>query len=193
MADVVAFESVTLDGVMKAPGRPDEDTRDGFAHGGWAAPYADHVTMGLAGEGSSSTGAMLFGRRTYEDFAGFWPNQPDNPFTDVLTATRKYVASTTLAEPLPWANSTLLSGDVPAAVERLEADLDGDLLILGSGVFVRWLIARGLVDRLIMLIHPLVLGSGRRLFEEGLPATRFGLTETRTSATGVVIATYERG
>lgn len=96
-------------------------------------------------------------------------------------------------EPLPWANSTLLSGDVPAAVERLEADLDGDLLILGSGVFVRWLIARGLVDRLIMLIHPLVLGSGRRLFEEGLPATRFGLTETRTSATGVVIATYERG
>jgi dihydrofolate reductase len=192
MSDVVAFESVTLDGVMQAPGRPDEDTRDGFALGGWAAPYADEVTMGLAGEGSGSTGAMLFGRRTYEDFAGFWPNQPDNPFTDLLTATQKYVASTTLAEPLTWANSTLIEGDVPEAVRRLKADVDGDLLVLGSGGLLRSLIPHGLVDRFILLIHPLVLGSGRRLFEAGLPVTSFTLTDTRTSTTGVVIATYER-
>jgi dihydrofolate reductase len=110
MRRIVAFESVTLDGVMQAPGRPDEDTRGGFVHGGWAMPYADEVIIGLAGEDASTTDAILFGRRTYEDFFGFWPNQGDNPFTETLNATQKYVVSTTLREPLPWSNSTLLEG-----------------------------------------------------------------------------------
>ena len=101
MSKVVAFTSVTLDGVMQAPGRPDEDTRRGFRHGGWAAPYADHVIEGLAGEGSSVTGAMLFGRRTYEDLYEVWANATDNPFTDILNSTPKYVASRSLREPLP--------------------------------------------------------------------------------------------
>jgi dihydrofolate reductase len=189
MGKLVAFESVTLDGVMQAPGRPDEDTRDGFEHGGWAAPYADHVTMGLAGEGSETTGAMLFGRRTYEDFAGFWPHQGDNPFTALLNATPKYVASTSLREPLPWENSIPLDGDVPGAVRRLKEELDGDLLVLGSGALVRSLVPEGLVDTFVLLIHPLVLGSGQRLFEHGLPRTPFELVDTKTSTTGVIIAT----
>lgn len=191
MGRIIAFESVTLDGVMQAPGRPDEDVRGGFQHGGWAAPYADEVTMGMAGEGTTTTGALLFGRRTYEDFHGFWPNQPDNPFTKILDETQKYVASSTLREPLPWINSTLLQGDMPAAVRSLKVDLDGDVVVLGSGELVRSLMPHGLIDTYVLLIHPLVLGTGRRLFDEGAPKTALTLTDSKVSTTGVVIATYE--
>jgi dihydrofolate reductase len=112
MGKLVVLTSLTLDGVMQAPGRPDEDRRGGFAHGGWAPPYADSVLGGAVGESLASTGALLLGRRTYEDLFAYWPHQPEpNPFTAVLDATQKYVASTTLAEPLPWRNSTLLRGD----------------------------------------------------------------------------------
>src|SRR6266581_3471332 len=111
MGKVVAFTSVTLDGVMQAPGRPDEDTRGGFGHGGWATPYADPVMGSVSAESGSSAGALLFGRRTYEDFYAVWPKRTDdNPFTPVLNNTQKYVASTTLKDPLPWMNSTLLKG-----------------------------------------------------------------------------------
>ena len=192
MAKLVAFESVTLDGVMQAPGRPDEDVRGGFEHGGWAVPYADEVVMGLAGEGAGTTSAMLFGRRTYEDFAGFWPHQQDNPFTELLNATPKYVASTTLQEPLPWVNSTLLQGDVYDAVNDLKDELDGDLLALGSGELLRGLLAYELVDTMILLIHPLVLGTGQRLLDAGLPKAALTLVESKASTTGVVIATYAR-
>ena len=115
-AALMVIENVTLDGVMQAPGRPDEDTRDGFAHGGWSVPYNDEVLGQLMGEHMARESALLFGRRTYEDFAGFWPHQTDNPFTPVLDARTKYVVSTTLREPLPWANSTLLAGDAVTAV-----------------------------------------------------------------------------
>jgi dihydrofolate reductase len=192
MANLVAFESVTLDGVMQAPGRPDEDVRGDFEHGGWAAPYADEVVMGLAGEGAATTSAMLFGRRTYEDFARFWPNQQDNPFTELLNATPKFVASTTLREPLPWVNSTLLQGDVFDAVGALKDRLDGDLLVLGSGELLRGLLAHHLVDSLILLIHPLVLGTGQRLFDDGLPKAALTLVDSKASTTGVVIASYAR-
>jgi dihydrofolate reductase len=189
MSNVVVLMHLTLDGVMQAPGRPDEDTRGGFAHGGWARPRGDSVAAAIGGIGE--VGGMLFGRRTYEDFFSFWPNQTDNPFTAVLNSTQKYVASTTLAEPLPWSNSTLLTGDAAAAVARLKQQLDKDLLIMGSGELLQSLMRRNLVDQYVLLIHPLVLGTGRRLFTEGSPPAALRLVDTKTTATGVVIATYE--
>lgn len=121
MGKLVMVNNVTLDGVMQAPGRPDEDTRGDFTYGGWAIPYNDEVMGRVMGEGMSQRGATLFGRRTYEDFAAVWPNQPQpNPYTDILNNTQKYVASTTLQEPLPWVNSTLLKGDVAEAVAQLK-------------------------------------------------------------------------
>ena len=192
MGDVVAFESVTLDGVMQAPGRPDEDRRGGFEHGGWAAPYADEQSARLAAEGMGSTRGLLFGRRTYEDFYGFWPNQRDNPFTEILDRTTKYVASRTLTDPLPWQNSSLLDGDASTSVAKLKGDLDGDIVTLGSGELVRSLLRDDLVDRVILLIHPLVLGTGRRLFDDADAPVRFELADTRTTSTGVIVATYGR-
>jgi dihydrofolate reductase len=185
MSDLVVFESLSLDGVMQSPGRPDEDPRDGFAHGGWAVPYADPLMWEDMGRG----GALLLGRRTYEDFASYWPHQTDNPFTEVLNAAQKYVASRTLREPLPWSNSTLLEGDVPQAVARIKEEPGKDLVVLGSGELVRSLITHDLVDEYVLLIHPLVLGSGRRLFPDGTGAA-LRLVGTKTTKTGVVIATY---
>jgi dihydrofolate reductase len=182
----VVFESLSLDGVMQAPGRPDEDRRDGFEHGGWATLYADPVMW----QGMGGGGSLLFGRRTYEDFASYWPNQTDSPFTEVLNSTRKYVASRTLKEPLPWSNSTLLEGDAAEAVAELRQEPGDDLLVLGSGELVRSLMPRQLVDEYVLLIHPLVLGSGRRLFPDGVFAA-LQLVETVTTKTGVVIATYQ--
>src|SRR5262245_58547992 len=167
MTRIVAFESITLDGVMQAPGRPDEDRRGGFEHGGWAAPYADEVSGRAAAEGGAETDALLFGRRTYEDFAGFWPRQKDNPFTDILNNARKLVASRTLQEPLPWQHSELLDGDACDAVAALREQPGRNVVILGSGDLVRALAADGLIDQYTLLIHPLVLGSGQRLFDGG--------------------------
>jgi dihydrofolate reductase len=190
MRAITVFNSLTLDGVMQGPGRPDEDTRGGFAHGGWAAPYSDEVMGRVAAEGMAGPGALLLGRRTYQDFHGFWPNQTDNPFTEVLDNTRKYVASTTLREPLPWRNSTLLEGDAAEAVARLKEQPGEDLTVLGSGELVQSLRRRDLVDRYVLLIHPLVLGSGRRLFPDGGPAATLRLVDSVPTTTGVIIATY---
>jgi dihydrofolate reductase len=192
MPKLVVFTSVTLDGVMQAPGRPDEDPRGGFAHGGWAVPYSDQVMAGVAAEGMAKGGPLLFGRRTYEDFHAFWPKQTDNPFTEVLDASRKYVASTRLREPLPWANSTLLAGDPAEAVAGLKREPGEDLTVLGSGELVQTLRRADLVDEYVLLIHPLVLGSGRRLFAEGGPPAALRLADSVTTSTGVVIATYRR-
>jgi dihydrofolate reductase len=191
MREITVFNSVTLDGVMQAPGRPDEDPRGGFAHGGWAAPYSDEVMGRVAAEGMAGPGALLLGRRTYEDFHGFWPHQTDNPFTEVLDNTRKYVASTTLREPLGWRNSTLLEGDAAEAVARLKEQPGEDLTVLGSGELVQALRRRDLVDRYVLLVHPLVLGSGRRLFPDGGPAATLRLVDSVTTTTGVIIATYQ--
>jgi dihydrofolate reductase len=189
---VVAFISLTLDGVMQAPGRPDEDRRGGFEHGGWAVPYSDAVMAGVAGEGMANPGSLLFGRRTYEDFFSFWPHQTDNPFTEVLDNSQKYVASRTLSEPLPWRNSTLLAGDAADAVAELKRQPGKDLLVLGSGELVQSLRRRDLVDEYVLLIHPLVLGSGRRLFPDGCPGATLRLVKTVTTTTGVIIATYQQ-
>ena len=137
------------------------------------------------------TGALLLGRRTYEDFYAVWPNRTDNPFTAVLNNTQKYVASTTLEEPLSWSNSTLLKGDAAEAVARLKEELGKDLVILGSGELVQSLMRRNLVDEYVLLIHPLVLGSGRRLFADGGAFAALRLVGTKTTTTGVVIATYQ--
>jgi dihydrofolate reductase len=187
MRKLIVFTFLTLDGVMQAPGRPDEDRRDGFEHGGWAAPYYDDVLGRAMAERMARGGALLLGRRTYEDFASFWPKQTDNPFTPVLNERRKYVASTTLEEPLPWENSVLLRGNAVDAI----AGLDEDLGVLGSGELVRALLRAGLVDELVLTIHPLVLGSGRRMFADDGALAAFRLVDATPTTTGVVIATYE--
>jgi dihydrofolate reductase len=187
---IVVTNHVTLDGVMQAPGRPDEDPRDGFEHGGWEPPYGDEVMGSKMAEGMARTGGLLLGRRTYLDFAGFWPKQRDNPFTPVLDRAQKYVASRTLTEPLPWANSTLLKGDATEAVAALKEQPGGDLVVLGSGMLVRSLMRAGLVDEWLLTIHPLVLGSGRRLFADGGPYAALELVDATPTTTGVVIATY---
>jgi dihydrofolate reductase len=191
MSKVIVNISLTLDGVMQAPGRPDEDTRGGFEHGGWALPYFDHVKASDAAAGMAQMPALLFGRRTYEDFYAVWPKRTDNPFTEFLNNAEKYVASTTLEEPLPWSNSTLLKGDAAAAVAALKEQPGKDLLILGSGVLVQSLMRRNLVDEYVLSIHPLVLGAGRRLFPDGSPFVALRLADTKTTTTGVVIATYQ--
>jgi dihydrofolate reductase len=190
MARVVVTEHLTLDGVMQAPGRADEDDRGGFEHGGWEPPYGDQVIGEVLGAGMARDGAILLGRRTYEDFAAFWPKQKDNPFTPLLNQRRKYVASTTLTEPLPWSNSTLLAGDAAEAVAELKRRVDGDLAVLGSGELVQSLMRRDLVDEYLLMIHPLVLGSGRRLFKDRAAFAALRLVDSRTTTTGVVIATY---
>jgi len=192
MSRITVFNSLTLDGVMQAPGRPDEDQRDGFKYGGWATRYNDPVIGSVAAEGMSKGGALLFGRRTYEDFAAVWPNMPEpNPFTTVLNNTQKYVASRTLKEPLPWQNSTLLQGNVAQAVAQLKKELDKDLVILGSGVLIQSLMLHNLIDEYVLLIHPLILGSGRHLFTDSGAFATLRLIDTKTATTGVVILTYQ--
>ena len=188
MGKLVVFNHLTLDGVMQAPGRPDEDRRGGFAHGGWAAPRMDPAMAGAVGQG---TWEFLFGRRTYEDFASFWPHQPEeNPFAAALNDGRKYVASRTLREPLAWRNSTLLTGDAAEAVAGLK-EQGKDLLVFGSGELIQSLMRRDLVDKYVLLIHPLVLGSGRRLFPDGGAPAALRLVDAKPTPTGVVIATYQ--
>jgi dihydrofolate reductase len=193
MGKVVVFTSLTLDGVMQAPGRPDEDRRGGFDRGGWAQPYNDPVMGRVAAEGMAKEGSLLLGRRTYEDFFSFWPEQPDNPFTEALDNTRKYVASTSMEEPLPWRNSTLLKGDAAEAVAELKRQSDEDLTVLGSGELVQSLRRRDLIDEYMLLIHPLVLGTGRKLFPDGGPPAELRLADTVATTTGVIIATYHTG
>jgi dihydrofolate reductase len=192
MSRIVAVENLSLDGVMQAPGRADEDLRGGFEHGGWAMPYNDSVKGRIMAGGMAEAGPLLFGRTTYEDFFRVWPNRTDNPFTEVLDNAQKYVASTTLTDPLPWKNSTLLQGDVAAAVARLKEQPGKDIVVMGSGELVRSLMRRNLVDELVLLIHPLVLGSGRRLFADDGAFATLRLVEAQPTTTGVVIATYRQ-
>jgi len=195
MRRIVVVNHITLDGVMQAPAAPDEDSRDGFEYGGWATPYGDQV-MGdkMAQNMAGGPGDLLFGRRTYEHMATVWPHMPaDNPYTEVINASRKYVASTTLSDPLDWNNSTVLEGEAGDAVARLKAEPGNDIVVLGSGQLVQTLMARDLVDEYLLTIHPLVLGSGRKLFPDGSPYTALDLVDVTPSTTGVLIATYRPG
>ena len=188
MGQIIAFTNLTLDGVMQAPGRLQEDTRDGFAHGGWAAPFA---AMQEAGNVLANMGAVLFGRWTYEAFYDYWPHQHDSPFRDFFNHIEKYVVSTTLRAPLPWSNATLLQGDLAASIGELKARQDKDIVIFGSGELIQSLMRDDLVDKYVLLIHPLVLGCGRRLFTDGGAPASLCLLDSKTTSTGVVIASYE--
>jgi dihydrofolate reductase len=191
MRQLVVLNHLTLDGVMQAPGRPNEDPRGGFEHGGWAAQNVDEVMGRTLGERMGEGGGLLLGRCTYEQMCAYWPKQgDDNPYTQALESSRKYVASRTLQEPLPWANSTLLEGDAADAVTALKADGGGSLTVMGSGDLLRSLMRRNLVDEYVLMVHPVVLGSGRRLFPEGSPQATLGLVGSVVTTTGVVIATY---
>lgn len=188
MAKIIAFTNLTLDGVMQAPATPAEDTRDGFTQGGWGAPYA---AMQDAGAVLANVGAVLFGRWTYESFYAAWANRTDNPFSSFFDNIQKYVASTTLAEPLIWQNSTLLKGDLATSVSRLKQEQERDIVVFGSGVLLQSLLRDKLVDTYVLLIHPLVLGSGRRLFADDGTSAALQLVDSKTTSTGVIIATYQ--
>jgi len=187
MRKVVVCTNLSLDGVMQAPARPDEDTRNGFEHGGWAAPYA---AMSHVGHVFANADALLLGRRTYEDFYNVWPKRPDSPFTPWLNAVQKYVVSRTLKEPLPWVNSSLVGGDAAAGIRALKQQSGRDLLVMGSGELVRSLMAAHLIDEFVLLIHPVVLGMGTRLFDDAGPFVKLALVSSTTTPTGVVAATY---
>ena len=186
---VIVMNSLTLDGVMQAPGSADEDTRDGFAHGGWAGPYGDEAMIAKMGERMAGDRAFLFGRRTYEQLLASW-NARGGPFKQALNAAPKYVASNDPATKLGWPNSTLLHGDVPGTVAKLKEGSRTNLVIMGSGVLVASLMAADLIDEYLLTIMPLVLGSGRRLFTGGTQAS-LRLVESSTTPKGVLIAIYE--
>jgi dihydrofolate reductase len=189
MGKVVVTNFVSLDGVMQGPGRPDEDTRGGFAHGGWGIPYGDEATVAKMGERMGEHRDFLFGRRTYEQLLTSW-NARGGPFKDALNETQKFVASSNPATDLEWPNSTLLNGDVPVAVSELKQSSDTNLVIMGSGVLIGSLMAADVIDEYLLIIAPVVLGTGRRLFPEGVRAA-LRLTECVATSKGVVLATYE--
>jgi dihydrofolate reductase len=189
MSRIVVLNHITLDGVMQGPGRPEEDTRDGFEHGGWSMADNDDVMGQVMGVRLAESGGLLLGRRSYEDMLGYW-NTTDSPFKDALNNAPKYVASHT-PEPLSWPNSTLLTGDVPKAVSELKKRPGGDLHMMGSGVLIQSLMPHGLIDEYVLLIHPLILGSGHKLFQDGSALTRLRLVDSVATTKGVVIATYQ--
>jgi dihydrofolate reductase len=189
---VVVYEFMSLDGVVQAPGGPDEDREGGFAHGGWSAPYFDLEAMGPVIDASMETAdALLFGRRTWQVMAGAWPARAGDPYADKMNAIGKYVASRTLTEDdMTW-NTTLLPGDgAVAEIASLRERDGGDLLIWGSASLVRALIAEGLVDELNLLIEPILLGGGKRIFPEDGGARPLELVASIATGTGVLITTY---
>ncbi|HEY3773315.1 MAG TPA: dihydrofolate reductase family protein [Solirubrobacteraceae bacterium] len=192
MGKVVVVNHVTLDGVMQGPGRPDEDTRDGFEHGGWATQRSDEIMADKVSEWMGGEHAFLFGRRSYEDMLQAW-NRMGGPYKDGLNQAQKYVASRSSATTLEWPNSTLLSGDVRAAVAKLTESSDGDLVIMGSGELIGSLMDVGMIDVFVLMIHPLVLGTGRRLFGHANRPAELDLVESIPTTTGVILATYRPG
>jgi dihydrofolate reductase len=184
---------ITLDGVVQGPGRPDEDDRGGFAHGGWGQRYNDEVMGREMAKDMAKPGDLLFGRRTWQDFITAWGRRADeNPFTTPMNAATKYVVSRTLEDADAWQNSILLRGDAVDSVDELKAQSGRDLSIIGSASLVRTLHAAGLIDRYTLLICPLTLGSGTHLFDGPAPLTEFELTSSVATTKGVIIAHYSR-
>ena len=192
MRKIVVSEFLTLDGVMQAPGDRDEDREGGFEYGGWQRQFTfDDSQMQKIGTEMAATDAYLFGRKTYEKMAAFWPSQPDSdPFAAVLNPRPKYVVSTTLSEPLPWQNSTLIKDDAVGRIRALKEQDGGNISVLGSGALVQTLLANDLVDELSLMVHPLALGTGKRLFREGLPALRLELVDSVSTTDGTQMLTY---
>jgi dihydrofolate reductase len=190
---IVVSDFMSLDGVVQAPGGKEEDTDGGFTHGGWSMPYFDPETMGaVVGEAIEKTDALLFGRRTWEVMAGAWPGRAGDPFADHMNAVKKYVASRTLSQgDLSWNNSELLPpDDALGAVREIRARDGRDLQVLGSASLVRQLASAGLVDEYNLMIEPILLGGGKRLFPDDGRAVPLELMSTTPTGTGVVICTY---
>ena len=191
MAKLIAIEHLTLDGVFQAPGRADEDVRNGFQHGGWGIPGNDPKMQEVIGRAMAGGWSLLAGRTTYEDLHEAWAvREPASPMTKALTAAHKFVASHDAAYQPRWENSTLLPGDAGQAVRALKQDHDRTLVMFGSGKLLRALMRHGLVDELVLMVHPLVLGEGFRLFEAGQPLSTLTLSGQVATATGVAILTY---
>jgi dihydrofolate reductase len=193
MRKLFIVEFLSLDGVMQAPGSPDEDRSGGFRHGGWQLPYFDDEALAAVNDVMAATGGLLLGRRTYEQMASFWPNRPpDDEFAAQMNGFPKFVASRTLTELTPaWSNSSLLERPVADSIRALKASDGGDLQVAGSGDLAQSLMADGLVDEYRLLIHPLVLGSGMRLFRDSPQPRPLRLAGVRPSTSGILIATYE--
>lgn len=192
MRKVIVSEWMTLNGVVQSPSGPGEDPSGGFEHGGWHMPFADETFMKWVVGTVTSAGAYLFGRRTYEIFAAHWPNaSAEEQVLAVPLGTRpKYLASATLTEPLGWQNSTLLQGDVAQAVAALKREEGGDLLVVGSTELVRTLIEHDLVDEFRLIIDPVIVGGGKRLFDDDGALRRLRLVDSQVTGTGAIIATY---
>jgi dihydrofolate reductase len=190
MRTLVVIEFLSLDGVMQAPGSPDEDTEGGFQHGGWQMPYFDDVLGNAATEGMAGTDTYLFGRKTYEIMAAFWPTAPDDdPYAGHLNSTPKYVASTTL-QSAEWQNSTVIKGSVPGELAKLKEQPGKSIAVLGSGELVQTLIENDLVDEYSLMVFPIVLGSGKRLFRDTGQTRSLHLVDSKTTSTGGLILTY---
>ena len=189
---IVVSEFLTLDGVMQAPGGKEEDTSGGFEHGGWQNDndFFDDVAGQVLMESFERADGMLLGRRTYEIFAGYWPTSDEEPIAGTMNGLKKYVASRTLQEPLEWQNSELLQGDTVAALRELKEQHGKDLLVIGSGEFAQTLIDNDLVDEYRLMIHPIVVGGGKRLFRDGNPLAKLTLVDSKVSSTGVALLTY---
>ncbi|HEX8098879.1 MAG TPA: dihydrofolate reductase family protein [Actinomycetota bacterium] len=190
MRKLIVNTFLTLDGVMQAPGGPEEDPTDDFAYGGWSVNYWDDQMGQKVGEIMGKPFDLLLGRKTYEIFASYWPKATDQPGAKPLNDATKYVASRTLKS-LEWQPSALLEGDVVAAVRALKEGDGPELQVHGSGNFLQTLLGAGLVDQFYVWTFPVVVGSGKRLFENGLPPGAFKLVDSVTSTTGVMIGTYE--
>jgi dihydrofolate reductase len=188
---LTTITNVSVDGVMQGLGGPDEDRSGGFERGGWAIPLFDNEAATFVNQVYQRADAFLFGRRTYEIFAGYWGVMADsvNPIAAALNTRPKYVASTTLTEPR-WADTTVLSGDVAAAIGELKAKPAGELQVHGSGNLVRWLFDNQLVDEITLLTYPLVVGQGTRLFPATGPDTALDLVDSQSTPKGVTIQVY---
>jgi dihydrofolate reductase len=187
------IEFLSLDGVMQAPGSPEEDTEGGFRHGGWQRPYFDEVLGASAAEGMAATDSYLLGRKTYEKMAAYWPTAPDDdPYAQHLNSTPKYVASRTL-QSVEWENSSLIEGDAAEEVAKLKDQPGKNIAVLGSGDLVQTLIEHELVDEYFLAVFPIVLGSGKRLFREADEARRLSLVDSKVTGTGGVMLTYRPG
>ena len=192
MRKLVVGTFLTLDGVMQAPGGPDEDRRGGFDQGGWSVPYGDEDFGRFVNEVFERPTAFLLGRRTYEIFAASWPNFPDqdDPVASKLNTLPKYVVSTTL-DKAEWGPTTILRGDIPAAVAKLKDQYEGEVQVHGSAALAQTLHALGLIDEYRLFIEPVVLGTGKRLFELGAAPTALRLVESKPMAKGTVLAIYQ--
>jgi dihydrofolate reductase len=192
MRKVIADEWISLDGVAQAPGAPEEDTSGGFAHGGWHLPYFDDLSQNRVVEYLTEAGGFLLGRRTYEVFAAYWPNASDEEqvVAQPLNSKPKFVASTTLNEPLEWENSSVLQGDVAEAVRALKQEDGGDLHLIGSTQLAHTLIEQDLIDEFRLMIDPVVLGGGKRLFPDDGALRSLRLTDSQVTTTGAILATY---